>query len=116
MRATLPSPAISAAAIVASFCIWLKAAGTVITVPVSEALRISSGRYPNSTRKISAEHSSGVIVRSAPGRRTGVLVPIKRLNTVAAFSGLRAALSYARLPTYLLLRLSMKIADGVTSF
>ena len=43
-RATRFSPAMSAARKVASLCIWLKAAGTVITVPVPEALRTSSGR------------------------------------------------------------------------
>ena len=46
---------------------------------------------------------------------TGVLVPMSRLNNVAALSGLRAAFIYAREPTYLLPRLSKKIADGVTS-
>src|SRR3546814_2397370 len=34
IKATRPSPAASAAAIVESFCIWLNAAGTVMTVPV----------------------------------------------------------------------------------
>ncbi|MCY1383013.1 hypothetical protein D9M69_710970 [compost metagenome] len=47
---------------------------------------------------------------------TGMLVPIIRLNFVAALSGFLAALSYARLPKYLLPRLSMKIAEDVTSF
>ena len=42
-------------------------------------------------RKISAEHSSGVIVRLTADSFTGVLVPMSRLNNVAALSGLRAA-------------------------
>lgn len=44
-----------------------------------------------------------------------MLVPIIRLKRVAALSGLRAALSYARLPRYLLPRRSMNNAEGVTS-
>ena len=43
ISATLPMPAISAACSVASFCIWLNAAGTVITVPCT-CSRTSSGR------------------------------------------------------------------------
>ena len=70
----------------------MKAAGTVMTVPVSPSFRISSGKYPNRARSTSAEHSSGVIVRLTDGNLTGVLVPMRRLNNTAAFSGLRAAL------------------------
>ncbi|MNL59237.1 hypothetical protein D3C87_1829450 [compost metagenome] len=92
INATHPRPAVSAAAIVASFCIWLNAAGTVMTVPISPSPRISSGRYPKSARNISAEHSSGVIVRLTAGSFTGVLVPISRLNSTAALSGFFAAL------------------------
>ena len=40
-----------------------------------------------------------------------VLLPIKRLKSVAALSGLRAALLYARQPTYLLPRLSTLFSE-----
>ena len=42
ISATRPISALAAS--VASFCIWLNAAGTVITVPVSPLARTSSGR------------------------------------------------------------------------
>ena len=116
IRATRPMLANSAACIVAFFCIWLKAAGTVITVPISGSFRTSSGRYPNNTRRISAEHSSGVMVRSTADSLIGVLVPISRLKSIAALSGLCGAESYALFPTYLLPRRSMYMTDGVTSF
>jgi hypothetical protein len=46
----------------------------------------------------------------------GVFVPINLLNSVAALSGFLAALLYALDPTYLFPLLSIKIADGVTSY
>ena len=68
-------------------------AGTVITVPVSPPFLISSGKYPKQSLRISDEHSSGVMTISTAASFMGVLVPIIRLNFVAALSGFLAALS-----------------------
>ena len=88
ISATFPIPANFAACKVASFFIWLNAAGTVITVAVSGSFLISSGRYPNKTLRISALHSSGVSVKLDASSSIFVLVPIKRLNKVAELFGL----------------------------
>jgi hypothetical protein len=53
------------------------------------------------------------MVMSTAESLIGVLVPISRLKRTAELFGFRAALSYARWPTYLLPLRSIKIADGV---
>ena len=75
MIATCPMLASSAAWVVASRFIWLKAAGTVITVPTVGSSRNSGGRYPNSSRRISALHCSGVSSSPLEAKEKRMVVP-----------------------------------------
>ena len=90
ISATLPRPAISAAAMVASFCIWLKAAGTVITVPVS---RIVSDLFRQISEK-NAQDLRGALLRrhgEVDGReldrRAGAHQPLEQRRRVVRVAG-----------------------------
>ena len=61
-------------------------------MPVSPSPGFLPAKGSRTATQHLGEHSSGVMVRLTAGSFTGVLVPMRRLNSTAALSGLRAAL------------------------
>jgi hypothetical protein len=80
-------PARRAARSVASVCIWLNAAGIVMTVPSGAEMPDSAVAWATRIRRMSALHSSGLCSIPADLNRIGVEVPISRLKPRATSSG-----------------------------